>query len=136
MHNRVPLAFRLRHLFSYALVVWAYNLGVSALGAGALLAIRAAGLLENINVGAEAAADQYIGELAAPSAESIRFLLATVALLFATAGHWIGVVVAAAAHRSERELYRMGGWRMAELALGSWAGSALLGVFVLLVVSP
>ena len=154
VENRIPTRFRLRLLFVYARLVWLYNLAISVFGGAALLAVRAAGLIGAADVspgntsvtgpdGVGAGIAATVAESGLASPESVlaitnagAFLGVIAGLLFATAGHWIAVVVASTVHRSERELYRAGGWRIPELALASWAGSALLGVALVLMVSP
>jgi hypothetical protein len=131
--NHLPLGYRLRLLVFFTSLVWIYNLMLSALGAGALLAVRAAGLIGEAQFRPGDSEVVAMPGLAVLADNGFRFWVFVATLIFATIGHLVAVLLVTTVHHAERELYRAGGWSLSGLVLASWAGSALLGLATLAV---
>ncbi|MFW5689535.1 MAG: hypothetical protein ACOC1U_08180 [Spirochaetota bacterium] len=149
MHSRIPLLHRLRHLAVFSRLLLAYNVGLSAIGASALIALSLAGLLgapdametarETVTPGVSVTPDVSAtpGVSVTPGAfpgfawwdEVCTGVLVT-GLLIVSVGHWLAVLVVHLAHHREYALYRSGGWGATGLWFASWSVSVLVGVVV------
>ncbi|MFW5742539.1 MAG: hypothetical protein ACOCW3_01910 [Spirochaetota bacterium] len=114
MQSRIPTRHRLRLLVVYSGVVLRYNVAIAALGATALLLLRRAGLVEG--------------------AVNARVALEVGALILATAGHWLSVLVFVFAHHREYALYRSGGWGPIGLQIASWVLAIVAGAAIFVTV--
>ncbi len=114
MQSRIPTRHRLRLLAVYSSLVLRYNVVIATLGAIALLLLRRAGLIEGV--------------------VSARVGIEVGALVLATAGHWLSVLVFGVAHHREYALFRSGGWAPIGLQTASWVLAIVAGTAIFVTV--